>query len=460
MKKIALLFCATLLSTAMVSAQNPLLQNPVTGNINLNDISCMEMVSNGQNVVLVIGGNAKVFAIDIGDQNRANAAINLVTTIPNFVAQKLTPLVGNNVNRVLDMEVNPLSNSVYVLAQAGANRHIFKVEKNGALVSLLNVTNISYSELKWGTDLDVNDMTFGNNKLYVSSGGAMLNGEVGSIAPPFAHNATFTKRATTMYKSNWGGQYVTTAPLEKLEFGNIGGVNRLMGVTTCAPGFSIDVNAITGAGVLQVSEDFDVFTGMPQATVYMRHDQKDWLFALHDNKLYRIGKKFLDGSRTAANQTNNQSVKLRDMTGNVPATLTADEMKAMAPTATFDMVAFWDNYRLLELETGATGALKLAQVSTENPPAPTGVNDIANRYKDVTIYPNPATDHITVQLPSSNTKAEVSIVSGNGRTVLVKKISGAKTSEINVSNLPAGIYSVITQITGEETSVTQKIIIK
>ncbi|MEZ5018160.1 MAG: T9SS type A sorting domain-containing protein [Flavipsychrobacter sp.] len=418
-------------------AQNSLLSSPTTGTIMSLTMSKIHMVSNGTDVVLCIGDNTAIYAVDIVDNDASKAAANTITSIPNFVTDKLNPLVGQSVN-VLDMEVNPISKSVYILGQGGPAKYIFKVENNGANVSIVDLSNATYSLLSWKGSLAVNDITYGNNTLYVSSGDFSLNGELGWMAPPFAHNGTFTKRATTLFKSNWGGQYLTTAPLETLTFGTVDGKNRLMGVTTCAPGFSIDAATLSGSGVLTVTEDFNVHQGQTKKVAFMHHDGKDWLFDLHDDKVYRIGKKYLDGSQVTANKYDNNATMLRDNTGKVAASLPADDMKEMS-TGTYTTMALWDNYRLLLLEKGTTGALTLSKMSTETPP-PTSVTTVTNN-TTVSIYPNPASNNVTITLPQNEVNATATIISIDGKVVSSQKISAHKAT-MNVSTLNAGIYTV------------------
>lgn len=454
MKKLLLPICLCFGFSAM--AQNSLLQSPTTGAISSTTINNIHMVSNGTDVVLVAGDNNALYAIDVADNDPTDAVANTVTTIPNFISGTLNPVAGQNVT-VLDIEVNPISKAVYVLADGGGSKLIFKVEDDGATVTLFDLSNVTYSEMAWGgSGLSVNDIAYGNNTLFVSSGSFSLNGEIGWIAPPFAHNANITTRATTMFKSNWGGQYSTTAPLESLTFGTVDGTNRLMGVTTCAPGFSIDASTLSGSGTLSVTEDFNVHQGFTKKVAFMHHDSKDWLFDLHDNKIYRIGKKYLDGSQVTANMYNNNAQKLRDNSGSIPAAIPVDEMKQMG-TATYDNMAYWDNYRLLVLEANLSGgALKLEQMSTETPP-PTSINNI-NTAKALSIYPNPATSTVTISLPANTQNATASIVSMNGSIALTQSIN-SNNATLDVNSLSSGIYTLnVTLDNGEE--LTSKLTIK
>lgn len=454
MKKLLLPFLTCVGIAA--SAQNALLQNPTTGNIPTTGINNLCMVSNGTQVVLIAAGTDTIYAIDITDKNAAEANANLITEIPNFITAKLNPVTGQNDIQVLDMEVNPISHSVYVLASSANGRYIVKVKNNGADISLVNLNNVSYSKLTWGGQMSVNDMAFGNNNLYVTSGSFQLDGSIGWMAPPFANNATFTKRATTMFKSNWGNQYTTTAPLETLAFGKIDNKNRLMGVTTCAPGFSIDAATLQGAGVMQVTEDFNVQFGTSKRVAFMNHDNSTFLFDLHDGNLYRIGKKYLDGSQVTANNHNGNADELRDVMGNVPASFAATEMKQMNTAIQYDMMAKWDEYRLLLLESGNTGKLILSKMSIENPPAPTGINSVQSASFE--LYPNPAKGEFMVKLPEGKSKAVVNIVSVNGSVVKTQIING-NTTHVNIQGIAPGLYNVAIQLEGEQ-AVSKKLTIQ
>lgn len=450
MKK--LLLSACMLAGFASMGQNALLKSAATGSLSGSNFADLCIVSDGTDVVLLAADNSSVYAIDIADNDPTDAATNLVTSVPNFVADKLNPLAGQSVT-VQDMVVNPISKSVYILGSAGANRIIFKVENAGADVSIVDMSNVTYSSIAWGgtSGLNINDMAYAGGTLYVSSGTFSLDGALGWVSTPFTHNGSFTKRSTTLFKSNWGGQYFTTAPLETLTIGEVDGKNRLMGVTTCAPGFSIDVSTLSGSGLLSVTEDFNIHQGQSKKAVFQHHDGKNWLFDLHDNRLYRIGEKYLDGSQVAANKYDNNAVKLRDNTGSVDASLPEEEIKQMS-TGTYTMIAFYDNWSLLLLESGSTGALTRSKMSVENPAS---VDD-TNNAKQFNIYPNPAGDNITIDIPGYK-KATVAIINMNGTVVRTANISNHTT--IDISTVPSGIYTVTVQ-PEDGAATTQKLTIK
>ena len=57
------------------------------------------------------------------------------------------------------------------------------------------------------------------------------------------------------------------------------------------------------------------------------------------------------------------------------------------------------------------------------------------------MYPNPASDVLTVQLPTGTEKAEVSVFDYTGRLVSSKTIS-SNDSTLDVQNISKGIYII------------------
>lgn len=411
---------------------NSLLKSPVTGPLGHSLLGDICIAANASDVVLLAADNSAVYAIDIDDNNPADATANTVTTIPSFVTAKLDPVAGTAVT-VKDIVVNPISKAVYVLATAGTNSYIFKVKNNGADITLLDLSNISHSTVSWGASLSVNDMAWGNNTLYVTSGSFTLNGSIGWLTAPFEHSTSFTTRATSMFKSNWGGSYFTDAPLETIDYGYVNSEHRLMGVTTCAPGFSLNTTKLTGSGVLEVTEDFNVQYGTSEKVVFQKHDGKNWLFDLHDNNLYRIGEKYLDGSQVTAMKYNNSAEVLRSATG-APATgLTDAEMKKY--TGTYKMISFWDDYRLLLLESGTTGALKLFQTAAT---IPTSIAE-PGKTAQLKVFPNPAHNALQFEMPAGSNTASARVYGTDGRLLLTQVVSSGAAA-IDISSLSKGNY--------------------
>lgn len=58
------------------------------------------------------------------------------------------------------------------------------------------------------------------------------------------------------------------------------------------------------------------------------------------------------------------------------------------------------------------------------------------------IYPNPATENISVSFQSKNKSASMQIFDGNGKPVLQKMLTPGLSNNINVTSLAAGVYFV------------------
>ena len=73
----------------------------------------------------------------------------------------------------------------------------------------------------------------------------------------------------------------------------------------------------------------------------------------------------------------------------------------------------------------------------------------------VSLYPNPATDKIIVDIPGDAHQSDLSILNIHGQQVLNRKLWDAKTI-IDISPFPSGVYHV--KITGEKTQLVKKFI--
>lgn len=82
-----------------------------------------------------------------------------------------------------------------------------------------------------------------------------------------------------------------------------------------------------------------------------------------------------------------------------------------------------------------------------------GIDEFSN--SKFSVYPNPTTGIVTVSHNDASINA-VSISDLNGRTVKSIKLSGETTSQINISDLSAGVYMM--NISSDKGSVTKKII--
>jgi hypothetical protein len=70
-----------------------------------------------------------------------------------------------------------------------------------------------------------------------------------------------------------------------------------------------------------------------------------------------------------------------------------------------------------------------------------GINDRMVQTGNLTVYPNPASDYITIETPAGQTQGSVSIINQDGRQLLTLRITQSKTP-CKISSLPVGMYLV------------------
>ena len=79
---------------------------------------------------------------------------------------------------------------------------------------------------------------------------------------------------------------------------------------------------------------------------------------------------------------------------------------------------------------------------------PVGLPDLLSKSNALNIYPNPATDKITIESSPTPTPSQLSIMNLNGQVLITRQITEPKT-HVDISMLPSGIYFV--RIMGERT---------
>ena len=85
--------------------------------------------------------------------------------------------------------------------------------------------------------------------------------------------------------------------------------------------------------------------------------------------------------------------------------------------------------------------------------APAGISELKS--SQISIYPNPSSDYITIETSATLTKSHLSILNLTGQEFLTRQISESKTV-IDISPLPSGVYFV--RLTNEKTVEVGKII--
>jgi hypothetical protein len=89
----------------------------------------------------------------------------------------------------------------------------------------------------------------------------------------------------------------------------------------------------------------------------------------------------------------------------------------------------------------------------------TGLNSISNSRIEMAIYPNPATENVSVLYDANSEASEVNVYNLNGQLVLQSNQAASNTilHSINVSGLNQGIYVV--EVKTANSRATQKLVI-
>lgn len=333
-----------------------LLSGAQTGQAYTGSISDFTLAFNNNSVVLLAAQNStgKIYAIDLKDNDASKAAANTISAPVTTFSTNIAASLGIPVSSIsyVNIEVNPISKAIYALVRntQSNNQTLFKITNAGNTVEQLNVSNVSYSTITFSsTGQLINDMTWGDNTLYFSySHASTLDGSIATVVAPFVHNSSATSRATTVYKSNWGGNYFTSAPLESMTYGEVDGEKRLMGVTVCAPGYSFKTSEITtGSGLLQVKEYFNLNTGIAQKVFCVISNNTTYMIEVHeDGRIVRVGERYLNESENA-NQSGRWIMTYQNG-GLAPAPgLTEQELKLIAPANTYVLASKYSDTKLL-----------------------------------------------------------------------------------------------------------------
>jgi len=70
---------------------------------------------------------------------------------------------------------------------------------------------------------------------------------------------------------------------------------------------------------------------------------------------------------------------------------------------------------------------------------PAGIDAINQGNGLIRVYPNPVKNIVSIETNEISNRGTLFITTISGKEILIQKIEGYKT-EINISNLPAGIY--------------------
>ncbi len=440
---------------AVTLFSNGLLKNSTNGKpIATGKIDHFKIINNGNDVALVLANNisGSIFIVDLKDNNKSEQKANLVSEVTNYIT-KIEGALGVTGITIDNIEINPISRSVYILASKTGTSYLLKATNSGKDLSLVDLSSVDYSSLKFSNGgLFIQDITYGSDKLYVSSGQLFsgLKGEVAVATAPFEHSTSMTNRASSMYKTNWGGGFKTNAPIEKWDYATIGGNEKLIGVTVCAPGFSFDPSTIVGTGVFQVDEQFNLVNNVPEKVIHAFQDGKHYLYNLHNENgsakrrmLMRVGEHYIDGTPKKNNKHNANVKRLRTFAGAVANGLTDADLKIY--TTEYHMIAKYDDHNLLVLTSD--DKLTMVKVGSKDPEFdPVSSIGPLSGNVEVHVFPNPVSSHFMIELAnSSNSQLNYSyrIYNLKGELVQQNQITNMENEKVDISGFTSGNYQLI-----------------
>jgi hypothetical protein len=114
-----------------------------------------------------------------------------------------------------------------------------------------------------------------------------------------------------------------------------------------------------------------------------------------------------------------------------------------SPTLTFG------SYTLTNAGAGTTSDMFLAKLGNS-----AGINESRNS-SNISVFPNPATDIITIEITGIFKASYLSIMNIEGQQVITRQIKEPQT-QLDISNLPSGVYFV--KLTNDKTVKVGKMI--
>lgn len=441
MKKTLLLFIFAMTS-GLIFAQNSLIDGAITGSVTAPTYN-FEFVYDGTDLVLVTASYSTgyLYAIDFNHTTDVGVHDWESNNVPN-VMENIAGILGTAKTSlsIWDMEVNPKTKAVYLLVfnSEASLTFLFEV-KNPSSITMIELDDVTYSRVQYTLEGNfIHDMEWSQeeNKLYYTQGDFTLDASIGYVDMPFVHNSEGSINATSVFKSNWGGGYFTNAPLEKLSVTSVNGENRILGVTTCAPGFSIPTSVVNDATeIISVTEEFNVLFDRPLQVVAVTQTSvwgtATYLFDMHEHidegtQILRIGEVYLTGAVT---DTNGVSHLLRNGSGNVDPAYSDDEVKEMA--IGYEMIAFYSNYALMVVDDN--DVLRLMDVTSEYLSA-----EESNQLDVFEVKPIPSSQFIRLSY-QTETSAEYQVINTQGKVVQEGIYSN---NQIDIQALPQGNYII------------------
>jgi hypothetical protein len=166
-----------------------------------------------------------------------------------------------------------------------------------------------------------------------------------------------------------------------------------------------------------------------------------------------------DGTSIAFNAAGEPYVGYADSAVSARATVMKFDGAAWVNVGTPGFSVGKSNYASLAFSPSGIPHLAFVDVGNSNKAtvmkydAPEGFSELQN--SPMSLYPNPASDKITIDIPGTSVGSRLSILSADGREMMSRILADRKTV-IGIDDLPIGVYFI--KLTGEKTVATGKII--
>lgn len=108
-----------------------------------------------------------------------------------------------------------------------------------------------------------------------------------------------------------------------------------------------------------------------------------------------------------------------------------DGTNAMTSTSSWVSLKVWDKANPLSNTTITYIVNRVA----------TGISTVTKIDDNILVYPNPASDYLNIRFDQNNGVKNIAVYNLIGRAVSVHKVTG-NSAQLNVSNIPSGIYFV------------------
>jgi PKD repeat protein len=138
----------------------------------------------------------------------------------------------------------------------------------------------------------------------------------------------------------------------------------------------------------------------------------------------------------------------------VPSPGSISNVTAPSPTITF---ANANTYTVTLKATNNSGSTTLSQTITVNTCVGIAENSVLSAFIDV--YPNPATDHVSVKMPAGFQDAySLTLTNLLGKVVYVENVSNKENATIRLTGLSKGIYFLTAESKGQKA--TRKVVVE